>query len=262
MPAADLPPVLSVEGKDILQNITDHVRKFSLFSDLANIDHVNRRTKNKSQCLHFVNFFFRCTFFVVCFFCLYLYFFVVFSNCFVISESFSYSVIVPLFLPIEGIAVYSILFIQIPNKLQMLVKENVNLSNLCNFQIYEKLFKEKGSSHQKLRSCWGANKFIIQFEKGNSLETIGSVSGSHNFRRSLILLCFISIKQYSEMSLFDQGIRSVEEPKKCKQRFANTQRLYHLYGFPLLQWVGFRGFAPTGEEMYLVLDFSSLQQIQ
>lgn len=45
MPAVDLPPVLSVEGKDILQNITDHVRKFSLFSDLANIDHVNRRTK-------------------------------------------------------------------------------------------------------------------------------------------------------------------------------------------------------------------------
>lgn len=88
MPAADLPPVLSVEGKDILQNITDHVRKFSLFSDLANIDHVNRRTKNKSQCLHFVNFFFRYTFFVVCFFCLYI-FFAVFSKCFVMVESFS-----------------------------------------------------------------------------------------------------------------------------------------------------------------------------
>ena len=43
----------------------------------------------------------------------------------------------------------------------MLVKEKVNLSNLCNFQIYEKLFKEKGSSHQKLRNCWKANKFII-----------------------------------------------------------------------------------------------------
>ena len=43
------------------------------------------------------------------------------------------------------------------------------------------------------------------------------------------------------MSLFDQGIRSVEEPKKCKQRFAYTQQLYHLYGFLLLQWVGFRG---------------------
>lgn len=139
----------------------------------------------------------------------------------------------------------------------MLVKEKVNLSNLCNFQIYEKLFKEKGSSHQKLRNCWGAIKFIIQFKKGNSLETIGSVWGSHNFWRSLILLCFISIKQYSEMSLFDQGIRSVEEPKKCKQRFANTQHLYHVYRFPQ-----FSEFAPTGEENYLVLDFSSLKQIR
>lgn len=159
MPAADLPPVLSVEGKDILQNITDHVRKLSLFSDLANIDHVNRRTKNKSQCLHFVNFFFRCTLFAVCFFCLYI-----FLQCFESASSWanlSVNVIVPLFLPIEGIAVYSILFIQTPNKLQMLVKEKVNLSNLCNFQIYEKLFKEKGSGHQKLRTCWRANKFII-----------------------------------------------------------------------------------------------------
>ena len=43
----------------------------------------------------------------------------------------------------------------------MLVKEQNNLSNLCNFQILEKLFKEKGSSHQKLRNCWEANKFII-----------------------------------------------------------------------------------------------------
>ena len=77
-----------------------------------------------------------------------------------------------------------------------------------------------------------------------------------------MLLCFINIKQYSEMSLFDQRIRCVEEPKKCKQRFANTQQLYHVYRFPLLQWVGFRGFAPTGEETYLVLDFSSLKQIQ
>lgn len=56
------------------------------------------------------------------------------------------------------------------------------------------------------------------------------------------------------MSLFDQ-IRSVKEPKKCKQIFANTQQLYHVYRFLLLQWVGFRGFAPTGEETYL--DFSS-----
>ena len=159
MPAADLPPVLSVEGKDIFQNITDHVRKFSLFSDLANIDHVNRRTKNESQCLHFVNFFFRCTFFVVCFFCLYI-----FLQCFQSASSWanlSVNVIVPLFWPIEGIAAYSIMFIQIPNKLQMLVKEQNNLSNLCNFQIHEKLFKEKGSRHQKLRNCWAANKFII-----------------------------------------------------------------------------------------------------
>ena len=73
----------------------------------------------------------------------------------------SVNVIVPLFWPIEGIAAYSIMFIQIPNKLQMLVKEQNNLSNLCNFQIHEKLFKEKGSSHQKLRNCWEANKFII-----------------------------------------------------------------------------------------------------
>lgn len=95
MPAADLPPVLSVEGKDILQNITVHVRKFSLFSDLANIDHVNRRTKNKSQCLHFVNFFFRCTFFVVCFFCLYIFFCSVFK---VLRHGrTSVNVIVPLF---------------------------------------------------------------------------------------------------------------------------------------------------------------------
>lgn len=43
----------------------------------------------------------------------------------------------------------------------MLVKEQNNLSNLCNFQIHEKLFMEKGSSHQKLRNCWEANKFII-----------------------------------------------------------------------------------------------------
>ena len=69
-----------------------------------------------------------------------------------------------------------------------------------------------------------------------------------------MLLCFINIKQDSEMSLFDQ-MRSVEEPKKCTQRFANTQQLYHVYRFLLLQWVGFRGFAPAGEETYL--DFSS-----
>lgn len=78
-----------------------------------------------------------------------------------------------------------------------------------------------------------------------------------------MLLCFINIKQYSEMSLFDQRIRCVEEPKKCKQRFANTQQLYHVYRFPFnTSVVGFRGFAPTGEETYLVLDFSSLKQIQ
>ena len=78
-----------------------------------------------------------------------------------------------------------------------------------------------------------------------------------------MLLCFINIKQYSEMSLFDQRIRSVEEPKKCKQRFANTQKLYHVYRFPFnTSVVGFRGFAPTGEETYLVLDFSSLKQVQ
>ena len=70
-----------------------------------------------------------------------------------------------------------------------------------------------------------------------------------------MLLCFINIKQYSEMSLFDQRIRSVEEPKKCKQRFANTQQLCHVYRSLLLQWVGFRGFAPTGEDTYV--DFSS-----
>lgn len=69
MPAADLPPVLSVEGKDILQNITDHVRKFCLFSDLANIDHVNRRTKkNRSVCISSISFlgvrFFSFAFFV------------------------------------------------------------------------------------------------------------------------------------------------------------------------------------------------------
>lgn len=126
MPAADLPPLLSVEGKDILQNITDRVRKFSLFSDLANIDHVNRRTKNKSQCFHFVNFFFRCTFF-----CCLLFLFIYFLQCFQSASSWanlSVNVFVPLFLPIEGIAVYSILFIQIPNKLQKLVKEKVNLT--------------------------------------------------------------------------------------------------------------------------------------
>lgn len=78
-----------------------------------------------------------------------------------------------------------------------------------------------------------------------------------------MLLCFINIKQYSEMSLFDQRIRCVEEPKKCKQRFANTQQLYHVYRFPFnTSVVGFRGFAPTGEETYLVLDFSSLKQVQ
>ena len=77
-----------------------------------------------------------------------------------------------------------------------------------------------------------------------------------------MLLCFINIKQDSEMSLFDQ-MRSVEEPKKCKQRFANTQQLYHVYRFPFnTSVVGFRGFAPTGEETYLVLDFSSLKQVQ
>lgn len=88
----------------------------------------------------------------------------IFLQCFQSASSWanlSVNVIVPLFWPIEGIAVYSILFIQIPNKLQMLVKEQNNLSNLCNFQIHEKLFKEKGSSHQKLRNCWEANKFII-----------------------------------------------------------------------------------------------------
>ena len=53
-----------------------------------------------------------------------------------------------------------------------------------------------------------------------------------------MLLCFINIKQYSEMSLFDQRIRSVEEPKKCKQRFANTQQLYHVYRLPFNTSVG------------------------
>ena len=88
----------------------------------------------------------------------------IFLQCFQSASSWanlSVNVIVPLFWPIEGIAVYSILFIQISNKLQILVKEQNNLSNLCNFQIHEKLFKEKGSSHQKLRNCWEANKFII-----------------------------------------------------------------------------------------------------
>ena len=88
MPAADLPPVLSVEGKDILQNITDHVRKFSLFSDLANIDHVNRRTKkNRSVCMSSISFL-GVRFFLFAFLFIYL-FFAVFSKCFVMGESFS-----------------------------------------------------------------------------------------------------------------------------------------------------------------------------
>ena len=88
MPAADLPPVLSVEGKDILQNITDHVRKFSLFSDLANIDHVNRRTKkNRSVCISSI-YFLGVRFLLFAFF-VYISIFAVFSKCFVMGESFS-----------------------------------------------------------------------------------------------------------------------------------------------------------------------------
>lgn len=39
------------------------------------------------------------------------------------------------------------------------------------------------------------------------------------------------------MSLFDQRIRSVEEPKKCKKDSPILNTLYHVYRLPLLQWI-------------------------
>ena len=59
------------------------------------------------------------------------------------------------------------------------------------------------------------------------------------------------------MSLFDQRIRSVEEPKKCKKDspILNNSIVFIAFHY-------FSGFAPTGEEIHLVLDFSSLKQMQ